>query len=218
MNDVDYLPLHGSRYHEFLTSYPSDQFGIRIRRERLNEWLLEQLVRADPVAASELIQAEMLEPTFVFTAELIELARDVVIRTASAKAACLEVKDFESAETAALQRVVAACGFDGGSMEADELRDWAKASRQARESSTSGKTHEAKTTAQSSSSPPEDQSARNADHADDRSASERPALPAQLRKIEHQAAQKGIEAGTFPGMTIQQARARIKEVMQASHQ
>lgn len=216
MNDIDYLPLHGSRYHEFLKCYPSDQFGIRIHRERLNEWLLEQLVRADPVAASELIQAEMLEPTFVFTAELIELSRNVVIRTASAKARCIEVKDFESAETAALQRVVAACGFDGGSMEADELRDWAKANRQARESSASSQTHGAKTTAQSASLSHEPL-AEKIGNADVRSASERPALPAQLRQIEHQAAQKGIDAGTFSGMTIQQARARIKEIMQATH-
>lgn len=216
MNDNDYLPLHGDRYHEFLESYPSERFAIRVHREMINEGLLQLLVSSDPVAASELIQAEMLEPTFVFTAELIELERDVVIRTASAKAVCIEVKDFESAETAALQRVVASCGFDGGSMEADELRDWAKAKRRARESVASAQAHDTETT-QSPSLTHEVPSA-SADNADDRSSSERPALPAQLRKIEHQAAQKGIDAGTFPGMTIQQARDRIKEVMRSTHQ
>lgn len=101
---VQYAPL-AERIHAFYKAYPVDQYSV------ITEY------------AQDPFKAGSLESVYIFKASLVDVAGRVIC-TAHSRRLVTSFKDFESAETSARQRLVAALGFDGGILDSDEHADF----------------------------------------------------------------------------------------------
>lgn len=97
-----YVPL-AARLPEFLKAYPPEKYSVVTEYEPC------------PLAGDR--------PVFVFKASLVD-AQGRVVATAHSRRSADQFKDFESGETSARQRLLAALGFGGEILEADEHRDF----------------------------------------------------------------------------------------------
>ncbi|NKC01813.1 MAG: hypothetical protein GKR90_25390 [Pseudomonadales bacterium] len=119
-----YVPL-SQRLPVFDETFPPDE-GWRIEievkdafamRPELSE-LLKECIRNN-VALSEIGLELPNQKSYVFIAKLVN-SEDKVVRSASTHQVIDYLKDYERAETRSRQRLVAACGFDGGVLDVDE--------------------------------------------------------------------------------------------------
>jgi len=101
---VQYAPL-AERIHAFYKAYPVDQYSV------ITEY------------AQDPYKAGSLESVYIFKASLVDVSGRVIC-TAHSRRLAMSFKDFESAETSARQRLVAALGFDGGILDSDEHADF----------------------------------------------------------------------------------------------
>jgi len=97
-----YVPL-AARLPEFLHAFPPEKYSVLTEYEPC------------PLAGDR--------PVFIFKASLVD-AQGRVVATAHSRRSADLFKDFESGETSARQRLLAALGFGGEILQADEYRDF----------------------------------------------------------------------------------------------
>lgn len=122
-----YKPAY-QRVPEFLAAYPPDRYGCEVESEPFSPVgveLIGQLATTSPDDAKQLLLELAGRPRIKVTVTLRDHAQDGRIVVQRSAVAPIEgYKDYETAETAAFQRVMAALGHDGQSMYEDERRDW----------------------------------------------------------------------------------------------
>lgn len=122
--EVEYLPA-ADRAHTFLKHYPPDHYSFLVQAEPFDRDILKMAVEVAPALGEEILREFLNYPKYRFTMSMVEreTGREVVNR--SAVRMVLDYKDYETGETAAFQRVMAALGFDSDAMLREERRDWA---------------------------------------------------------------------------------------------
>ena len=115
-----------ARMEDFYEKYPlGGESGYRIERKvqsllDTNEGLID-LIKTGIKPESLGVELIKMVKSYVFTASLYQ--GDVLINQDSSLKFVADIKDWETGSTAALQRLVAACGFHGELIDDDELKD-----------------------------------------------------------------------------------------------
>ena len=125
-SDSEY-ELLSSRLKKFLKAYPPESFSVVIEHEdylAARPGMMELYTKAMSSGhkPEDVGLPQISSSAVVFKASLLD-ANGRVILTASALKPIREYKDWEVGETAARQRLVAAAGFDGASIDVDEGND-----------------------------------------------------------------------------------------------
>lgn len=230
--EVEYLPA-ADRAPKFFEHYPPERYSFHVQAEPFDLSILELAGKLDPELGKAMIREFTNYPKYRFTMSMTEreTGREVVNR--SAVRMVLDYKDYETGETAAFQRVMAALGFDSDSVLREERRDWVTQDWQRPTSdgpptprsvpsanADGGAEHNgADTPAPSDAPAPEAQPGHSRPRANRRSArtpDDQRVHGAMMRQIQHLAQQKGVTV-TVPA-TRDEARKLLKELYHTSPQ
>jgi len=203
----DYRPL-SERLPAFLKAYPKAE-GWQVRMSER-----EGLV----------VKPELPTNMFLFVAELVS-PDGKVVETAAAWRPVVEYKDYEKGQTQARQRLLAACGFGGDMLDADEVSDIEEQGLSAQLPKPESKTEpkpkptqepKPKTEPKPESKPkpkqePKPKSKPKPEPEPKQEPPAKPAPPALVRQIAHQAKLRGVEVPVYTD--FESAKAALKTVM-----
>lgn len=117
----DYV-LASARYREFVKDYPFPDYRVEISSQSAIKGPLEKVINNAILNGTDLSSlgfSTYLINSFKITARLLNSQGEVIIK-ASAMQRILSPKDYETGETAAIQRLLVAAGRDGRLMDMDE--------------------------------------------------------------------------------------------------
>ena len=223
----DYRPL-SERLPAFLEAYPknegwqvrmSEREGLVVKPELVRLWQAAIEAGKNP---AELGLPELPTNMFLFVAELVS-PDGKVVETAAAWRPVVQYKDYEKGQTQARQRLLAACGFGGDMLDADEVSDIEEQGLSAQlpkpESKPKSKpkpepeskpkpTQKSEPTRKPKPTPKPDPEPKPEPKPE---ASAKPAPPALVRQIAHQAKLRGVEVPVYTD--FESAKAALKTVM-----
>ena len=215
----DYRPL-SERLPAFLEAYPkaegwqvrmSEREGLMVKPELVRLWQAAIEAGKNP---AELGLPELPTNMFLFVAELVS-PDGKVVETAAAWRPVVEYKDYEKGQTQARQRLLAACGFGGDMLDADEVSDIEEQGLSA-QLPKPGPTQKPKPTPKPEPTPrpepePEPEPNPEPNPEPKPEASAKAAPPALVRQIAHQAKLRGVKVPVYTD--FDSAKAALKTVM-----
>lgn len=226
--EVEYLAV-ADRVPGFLERYPPERYGVIVEAEPFERDIMEIAAKVAPAFAEELVREFMGFPRYRFTATVVDRETGGEAAKRSAIWKVTHPKDYETGETVAFQRVVAALGFDSDTMLEEERRDWVgqdwlqrSPSTHSPQKATASEPHaetapddskQARAPAQPSTGQRGSSQARpRVDRRSAKAADDQKTVPGAMKQqIRHLATQKGVSIETMP-TTRAEARKLLKEL------
>jgi hypothetical protein len=204
------------RLPKFLEAYPPKE-GYRVEIEATDTLAIKPgLMRLYEAALGsgknpkDLGLPEIPGNILVFKAKLLDPAGNV-IQTASSLRPVAKLKDYETGETAARQRLMAACGFGGEDFNNDELLDIQDQGLSLTKDASQTGAPEVKS--KTAPTAPEAKTTVSVADQQQQGTAEETIPPAIIRQIQHHAKMKGVEPP--PVRSLKEAHVALRDLMAA---